>query len=104
MVACLTIGCSKNSEDNLPSCIQSELDIFMTNNKTCENARVDKYMFQDEEVYIFEEACVTDPSTIVLDANCEEICLLGTIAGNAICNGIYFDDQAIFVENIWQGE
>ena len=103
MLAFLAIACNKDAD--LPTCIETEIESFKSSPDVCETTRIDKFTFQDNEVYVFDQGnCVADGAKFVKNADCVEICVLGTIAGNTICNGVIFDDEAIFIENIWESE
>jgi len=90
-----------DDEPGLPSCLKDELDDF-DNQFTCDDARVEQYMFQGKTVYLFETGtCISDGGSPVYSAGCNLLGVLGTIAGNITINGDDFRN-AVFVRTIWE--
>ena len=91
--------------DEVPQCIMSEIEEFEKEmDEICnEGAKVVKYKFQDEIVYaFFPSSCISDGGTEILNADCELLCTLGTIAGVSQCNGEEFDQNAKELKVIWK--
>ena len=73
---------------------------------SCEgDARIESYRFQGEIVYYVDPGfCAADQGYAVLDHLCEEIGVLGTIAGITEINGVNFWQHAELLEVVWQRE
>lgn len=85
-------------------CINEEIEAFQKEMEdTCDSgAEIIKYEFQDEIVYAFYVgSCISDGGTKVLDEDCNEICLLGTIVGITDCRDEPFEN-AKELKIIWQ--
>ncbi len=90
----------------IPKCISEEIAAFKIEAyDTCdEGATVIKYLFQDEEVYVFTLGhCLSDGAQEVLNSDCEVICTLGTIVGITECQGEDFV-TAEELKVIWKQE
>lgn len=90
--------------ENNQKCINEEIEAFQKEMKeTCESgAEIIKYEFQDEIVYaFFVGSCISDGGTRILDEECNEICLLGTIVGITDCRDEPFEN-AKELKKIWQ--
>lgn len=106
---CLTLAssCSEDPEEEetetTPACILDQVETFADDQSTCENASVKKYMYQAQEVYVFQQGiCISDGGADVLLADCSSLCFLGGIAGVQDCNGDLFFDVAVELETIWE--
>ncbi|GLR15557.1 DUF6970 domain-containing protein [Portibacter lacus] len=102
------ISCNKDPDpeidDSVPACIQAQIDTFKANSDPCSQRgpSVIEYKFQDETVYAFDMGqCISDGSTMILNATCENICTLGTIIGITECRGEQFSN-AVEVRVLWQ--
>lgn len=87
-----------------PGCIDDRIDLFMTNSGTCKGASVIKYRFNGDIVYAFTQGqCIADGATSIVDEDCNDICLLGGIAGFTECGeGMDFLAFADEIEIIYQ--
>ena len=85
-----------------PDCVKDKITAF-DEEITCEDGvKVDKYIFQDEEVYVFDPGnCGADMSSEVIDSDCNTLGYLGGITGNSTINGENFGN-AQFQETIWE--
>jgi len=62
-----------------------------------------RYKFQDQFVYVFNPGnCGADMMSNVYDEDCFLICSLGGIAGNIMCNGENFTENATDETLIWE--
>ena len=67
-----------------------------------EDATIYRYKFQGHYVYVFDMGVCCDMISPVYNEECVEICGLGGIAGNIMCNGESFDkatDKTLIWEN-----
>jgi len=85
------------------SCLQNKIVEFESGDYACDKgATVYRYKFQGHFVYVFNPGpCGADMISPVYDENCNEICGLGGIAGNTMCNGESFD-KATDETLIWE--
>ena len=85
LIPLLVIACNSESVD--PDCITSKIDIFKT--EACSSgASVIEYEFENQSVFAFEMGdCVADFFTLILNENCDTICMLGGFAGISECLG-----------------
>lgn len=90
----------KEGTKEIPACIQQRLDEGI--DPLCDSgASVDKFIFQEKTVYVFSPGdCGADMASQVVDADCNELGILGGIAGIDKINGEKFS-HAVFVENVW---
>jgi hypothetical protein len=92
-------SCDKKQEET-PDCIRS----LITTYSFCENdgGSVSQYSFQDHIVYVFDPGlCGADMASSVYNENCQNIGILGGIAGNNIINNEVFFGHAKFIKSIW---
>jgi hypothetical protein len=102
----ITIGlivvssCNKDERET-PTCIWNKITAFDSSFE-CAEAKVDKYTFQGETVYVFDPGVCSqaDMASEVLNQDCESIGYLGGLIGNQIINGENFS-SAHFEETIW---
>ena len=90
--------------DDVPTCIEEKIDEFKMSADPCNQSgpSVIEYRFQGELVYAFDMGqCISDGSSTIYDAECVEICILGTIVGITDCKDEPFDN-AIEVRVLWQ--
>jgi hypothetical protein len=96
------MSCSKSKVENqIPGCISYKIEVFKTSSM-CADAHVDRYLFQNKSVFVFEEgSCGADFSANVYDVNCQLLGSLGGFAGNLMINGENFS-TAIFEKTVWK--
>ena len=70
----------------------------------CETgAFVNLYTFQGQNVYVFDPGtCGADMAAVVYSENCEQLGILGGIAGNTKINGVEFGQVAVKIKTIWK--
>ena len=70
----------------------------------CEKgAFVNLYSFQGQNGYVFNPGlCGADMAASVFTDNCENLGILGGIAGNTKINGVEFGQAATLIKTIWQ--
>lgn len=95
-------SCSRvDVEEGTPACVEKKIKDF-SKSSSCNDAHVDKYTFQGNTVYVFEEGlCGADFTTEVIDSDCNALGSLGGIAGITTINGEDFSN-AILVKTIWE--
>lgn len=102
----LIFACQKNDPDPEGEfeCIEKKITAYKANKIPCETGKsIYRYKFQGEIVYVFHPGdCGADMMSMVYDSECDEICGLGGIAGNAICNGDNFGQNATEETLIWK--
>ena len=77
-----------------PKCIKQAI-------RNGEVSKVDKYSFQGEDVYVYDDVAICcDQTFLVVNDDCEELGFLGGISGNTIINGGDFS-EATFIENTY---
>lgn len=93
------LACTKY---NAPSCINQHIRDFEKNQACDTKAHVKKYLFQEQEVYVFFPGyCIADATSNVYDENCNVIGTLGGLTGNTMVNGQDFSN-AKYLEKIWE--
>ena len=91
--------CTNDSEnDDYPNCLDTYIDTALNQGPTTPRASIDKYDFDNKEVYLVSIQNFPDGMAIVVDEDCEIICEMGGIAG-IICDGF---NEAVFLESIWE--
>ena len=97
LITCsLLINCSKiQVSEGTPKCIKK----LIRNGD--EITKVDRYLFQDSEVYVLSDGggCC-DKSALVVNNDCEVIGSLGGFDGNTVINGVEFS-EAEFIEQVY---
>jgi len=85
-----------------PVCIKKKIRKLL--NEDCPSVKtVYQYNFQGQTVYAFNpKDCGADLSSEIVDNNCNNICWLGGISGNMVCNGDTFFKAATNERLIWQ--
>lgn len=84
-----------------PSCIQKRIVDFKHTQVTS-SAKVDRYSFQGNTVYVFELGDFEDNSfTEVVDADCNTLGHLGGYMGTWRINGQNFFNEATYEATVW---
>jgi hypothetical protein len=98
----LAAGCKKNCTEDIPSCIQTEIEQFQNRDAIClHGASVTEYIFQGKRVFVFYLGdCIADGSSMVKDESCTELGSVGGISGTML-NGVEFYSNAQLVRKIW---
>ena len=94
-------SCSKlDIEKDTPKCIELKIKEF-NDSSACDDAKVDKYLFQGANVYVFDPGtCGADMISDVFNPDCVRLGGLGGITGNTIIMGESFS-HATLVSNVW---
>jgi hypothetical protein len=97
----LVTSCKKEKVRETPDCIWTKITAF-DSTYNCVEAKVDKYLFQGETVYVFDPGVCSqaDMTSEVINQNCETLGYLGGLIGNTTINGENFS-SAQFQETIW---
>jgi hypothetical protein len=106
IVLLIIIACRKSEiATGIPNCIYQEIAANKSN-PNWETGSVVEYLFQNDTVYAFgpDEKIIADGSTIIKEANCNQLCSIGGFGGPAInlCNGENFYLTAILKRTIWK--
>ncbi len=88
----------------IPECINEMIDSNDKSDYPCESGKsVYRYFFHDRYVYVFNPGdCGADMMATVYDQNCNSVCGLGGIAGNQVCEGVNFSEEATDETLIWE--
>ena len=74
--------------EDTPECVEKRIKAFNRGEACDTGASVVRYNFQGSIIYIFNlGSCGADMTATVIDKDCNNICALGGIAGNIVCNG-----------------
>jgi hypothetical protein len=92
-----TFACKKSE----PDCILTKIENFKKND-TFKGASIDEYEFDGKTVYLFYAGDFPDAGTQIYDADCNDFCFLGGIAGFTKCNDKDFNKNSKFIKNIWK--
>ena len=99
------ISCQKvELKEVTPDCIQQKIIEFENSSNSCESGKsVYRYKFQGQFVFVFNPGnCGADMMSDVYDQECNPLCGLGGIAGNIMCNGDNFSENATDETMIWE--
>ncbi|MCF6352442.1 MAG: hypothetical protein L3J06_05485 [Cyclobacteriaceae bacterium] len=103
ILSSVLISCDRKDEvdTTIPRCISNLIDEFKKT-ASCNDAKVDQYIFQNQSVFVFElGSCGADLQAKVIDRNCNNLGSLGGVAGNTRINGDDFAN-AVFVRTVWE--
>ena len=95
-------SCEKIDSDT-PNCIK-KLIKHPTGLGLCDSgAFLNLYSFQGQNVYVFHPGqCGADMASTVFSENCENLGILGGIAGNTKINGVEFGQVAVKIKTLWK--
>jgi hypothetical protein len=98
----LSPACKKiNIGQGTPWPIKREIRKF-DKNALCNDARVDRYRFQNAPVYVFEAGtCGADMQSAVYDCHGAQLGSLGGFTGNMTIHGENFD-SAVLEKTVWK--
>lgn len=86
--------------DGIPDCVDTLLDDFKTT--ACVGGDLTKWDFNGREVYcFFPGTCISDAQAEIYDEDCNPVCTLFGIAGITECEGIEWNDNAVFLELVY---
>ncbi len=91
------ISCEEDKKDTYPSCMQKEIDEFMSNTHYNE-AAIEKCSYKNKVVYIFYKY-VANEKIKAVDKDCNTIatCVTGGVAGPNPCA-----DEFKYIETVWR--
>lgn len=95
------VACTKENDQAVSTCIQDRLKTF-DQFEACDGASVSRYMFNGENVYIFDRGECPDMDSI--EVRSEDCALLGYLGGylnNTMINNTSFYGQADFQSLVW---
>ena len=103
LVGFVWIGCTKEKEAAVPTCIQDRLKTFDQLEACSQGASLQRYNFQSNSVYVFNHGfCNSIDSSEVRDAECNLLGYLGGVLNNDTINGLNFYISAKYEAVIWQ--
>jgi len=98
-----TLACERSYFLDIPDCIMNKIREFEKSHLCDHGASVYRFVFQDRFVYVFSDGdCGADMIATVYDENCNVLCGLGGFAGNTMCEGVRFDENATDETLIWE--
>jgi hypothetical protein len=107
LVIFLTIAaekCKKDSEKEIPTCIQQKIDEIKKQSKWNPPAEVYEYRYNGRRVYYFTSNCC-DQYNVVYDDKCNQICApSGGINGKGDMKCGDFNEKAEKVRLVWKDE
>ncbi|MFN0275287.1 MAG: DUF6970 domain-containing protein [Chitinophagales bacterium] len=90
-----------NFPKGTPTCIRNKIN--KEKSSYCNEADVKQYVFNGRDVYVFNiQSCFADGGSEVLDQDCNDVCFLGGFGGFTDCEGVNFENDAEFVQTIWE--
>lgn len=102
----LILGCTSDSsldaqiEAIQPTCLQDIVKSILEEEVSNPKRSISAYTFNSEKVFVVTPSSfVSEPATMVLNSNCEIICLIGGIDGSA--NDCENFESAVFIETVW---
>ena len=103
VIISLLYSCQKGKiSKNTPDCVKDKIRSFEENSSCNDGVKVERYVFQDEEVYVFDPGtCGADMTSEVIDGDGNTLGYLGGIMGNQTINGEKFNN-ADFKETVWE--
>ncbi len=101
LVGFLFVGCKKENEAAVPTCIQERLQAFDLNEACGSGASVERHLFQGNPVYLFNPGGCTVDSVEVRSEDCGLMGYLGGTLGNSDINGVDFYLNANYDAIVW---
>jgi len=94
-------ACSDDEPTYIPLCIDQEIPVFAQN--ACRGSGdLTIWSFDGEDVFCFNEGtCYQDAMAYIYDADCNLVCTLGGPSGNTLCNGLDWDQNALYLELVY---
>jgi hypothetical protein len=92
-----------NSNNSIPTCIQTYIDTFRRINQKHVGS-IQEYEFQGKLVYAFTPSkMLADGSIKIVSSDCKSMCNVAGFAGlmNSNCNGDNFFEKAILKRTLW---
>jgi hypothetical protein len=81
----LTLACKHKSEDDgISSCMATKIENFKLGDH-CTNPSIARYQSEIGDIYLFSIGDCPDAGASAYDAQCNDICFLGGIAGIIDC-------------------
>lgn len=104
LISSFAFSCNDDDDpDGTAACLQTKIDEFKSDQNNCDGASIKTYIFQEILLYAFASGnCISDGAIEIVKEDCDEYCLLGTIAGVTDCNGEDFFAIAVEQEVIWE--
>lgn len=108
ILAIAVVACKKdkfNDMHGLSPNLAAKVDTYIKDAQLhpCDGYSVLEYKLNNRSVFVFTSPyCVADGAAQVVDSSNNNVCWLGGLAGDVICEGIKFDSAATFVRTIWQ--
>lgn len=99
----LMVSCSKDEARiyNVPECLLTTVNTILTKPPQEPRAKIEKWKFEDQEVYLIDAQNFPDGQVFVITLDCQKtICTFGGIDGPD--NDCKSWENAIFIETVWQ--
>ena len=99
--ACFLFACSDDEPIFIPICIDQEIPVF--GQTACSgSADLTIWAFNGQDVFCFNEGtCYSDSQAFIYDANCNLLCILGGLSGNSLCQGVEWNNNAIYIDVVY---
>lgn len=103
------ISCASNNNPELPTypeCIKAQISnlekYYLANPTSVLKSKIDKYNYKGQVVYFIDNHSIgdADSTSLVVNSNCETLCLIGGIDGSQ--NDCIDWSKAKFIETIWK--
>ena len=97
----LFIGCSNDDNEvkEIPECLQPIVEYTLQGNIQSPKANIQKYLYNNQEVYLINVQNFPDGQSFVYDLECNSVCFLGGLDGSD--NDCPNWEDAEFIETIW---
>ena len=93
---------SANTTDNIPVCIQAQIDSIKKEPRWNPPAQVDEYEYNGKRVFLFSSDCC-DHFNVAYDSNCQAICApSGGITGRGDGKCADFESKAKHIKLVWK--
>ena len=102
LIGFVLLGCNKENEAAVPTCIQDRLQTFDMNEACSDGASVERHMFQGNPVYLFNPGACTVDSIEVRSDDCALLGYLGGLLNNSDINGVDFYLSSQYDAIVWQ--
>lgn len=101
LVSFILLGCNKENEASVPTCIQERLQTFDSNEACSNGASVVRHIFQGNPVYLFDPGSCGIDSTEVRSEDCGMLGYLGGVLNNSEINGTDFYLSSTYDAIVW---
>lgn len=104
LIIVVLFSCSPSDDKvrNYPICLQSYIDGILQGKVSNPRRVIKLYLYNGEKFYtISDTSYSTEPAEIIVDANCNTVCLIGGMDGGTTCSEDFLNGIQ-FVEIVWE--